>query len=69
MQTVPIVTTLSHLRALHDVVVVVVSQFQWLYCYITRTTLYFLMLLYWFTTGNTEVKLVVTDSTEHAFNM
>ena len=27
------------------------------------------MLLYWFTTGNTEVRLFVTDSTEHAFNM
>ena len=27
------------------------------------------MLLYWFTTENTEVRLFVTDSTENAFNM
>ena len=27
------------------------------------------MLLDWFTTRNTEVRLFVTDSTEHAFNM
>ena len=40
-----------------------------LYCYITRRTFYFLMLLLWFTTGNTKVRLFVTDSTEHAFNM
>jgi len=27
------------------------------------------MSLYWFTTGNTEVRLFVTDSTAHAFDM
>ena len=47
----------------------VVSQLHLLYYYITRRTFYILMLLYWFTTGNTEVRLFVTDSTEHAFNM
>ena len=28
-----------------------------------------MMLLYWFTTGNTAVSLFVTDSTEHVFDM
>jgi len=36
---------------------------------VTRRTFYILMLLYWFTTGNTAVRLFVTDSTEHAFEM
>ena len=40
-----------------------------LHCYITRRTFYILLLLDWFATRNTEVRLFVTDSPEHAFNM